>query len=120
MLVVDDDVGVRRSVARSLQSRGFEVALAGSAEDALATLSTGAWVPRLVISDVVMPGMSGVAFAERLRSTHDGVSILLITGYAGSHLREHHIDAFDVLEKPFTPDQLLERVEAAIGRRDDA
>ena len=120
VLVVDDDIGVRRSVARSLQSRGYAVELANSAEEALEALAAGTWSPRLVISDVVMPGMSGVAFAEHLRSADEAIPIILITGYAGSHLREHHVETFDVLEKPFSPEQLIARVEKAIGTHDCA
>jgi DNA-binding NtrC family response regulator len=115
VLVVDDDAGVRRSVARSLRSSGYAVELAESAEDALDNLGACAWPPRLVISDIVMPGMSGVALAEHLRNIDAQIPIILITGYAGLHLADHHVEEFEVLEKPFTPDQLLARVAAAIG-----
>ncbi|HEY6084182.1 MAG TPA: response regulator, partial [Nitrospira sp.] len=67
---------------------------------------------RLVISDVIMPGLSGPAMVQRLRSTMPDVKVLFLSGYAGDFLRENGITGdVEFLQKPVPPDVLLKKVD---------
>ena len=119
ILVVDDEEPVRRSVSRALASSGFEVVSVQSGEEALEAVSA---VPRpfdLVISDVVMQGMSGVALAERIRLREDATQVLLISGYPGTHFEDAAFTtgSIELLTKPFTPAQLTARVYECVQRK---
>jgi len=116
ILVIDDEAAVRRSIARVLTREGYSVTSAESAEEAF-ELIEGSDVPfDLVISDIVMTGMSGVVFAKRLRASARRTRIMLISGFPGSHLGDSALgaDGFDLLQKPFTPTQLAARVREHI------
>ena len=116
ILVVDDDDAVRRSVTRALRFEGHVVAAAASGEEALEVLRVGADGFEIVISDVMMRGMSGVDLCEKIRASHPNTRVILISGYPGSHFsdRSLSVEQFDLIQKPFTPMQLAERVQAAL------
>jgi len=118
ILVVDDEANVRRAVARSLVAAGYEVTCATSGEEALQAAAAASLPFDLVISDIMMPGMSGVELAERLQRADGGLQIILISGYPGSHLADIACTAggFDLLEKPFSPSQLTARVSERLAR----
>ena len=71
----------------------------------------------LVITDVVMPGMSGPALVDGLRRVRPGLKILYVSGYADEALSRHGMSAADadLLHKPFTPNQLAEKVRGALA-----
>jgi DNA-binding NtrC family response regulator len=118
ILVVDDEAGVRRSIAKMLTRAGYRVTSAESAEEALDVIARSPAAFDLVISDVVMTGMSGVILGDRLRSSGAAVRLMLVSGYPGSHLDDGRLaaDRFDLLEKPFTSAQLIDRVRANLSR----
>jgi hypothetical protein len=117
ILVVDDDDGLRALASLVVAEAGYQVLAAGSAAEALELASQERGPIELLVTDVVMPGMSGPELARRLASDRPGLHVLYMTGYedkpavAGAHTRRED----DLLTKPFTPDDLLARVEAAIG-----
>ncbi|MEP6491258.1 MAG: response regulator [bacterium] len=117
ILVVDDEAGVRRAVARSLTAVGYDVTCAQSGEEALQVAADASPSFDLVISDIMMPGMSGVDLVERLQQADDRLRVMLISGYPGSHLAEvaRSKGNFDLLEKPFSPAQLTARVNERIA-----
>lgn len=119
ILVVDDEASVRRSIAKMLRLEGYDVACAESAEQALVAIAQAPAGFDLVVSDVMMPGMSGVAFGQCVRSLGAGIRMMLISGFPGSHLDDGVLgpDGFDLLEKPFTPKQLIDRVHASLRVR---
>ena len=80
-LLVDDEVLVRMSTADMLIDLGFQVVEAGSAEEALQLLTTGT-VPSLLITDHLMPGMSGADLAREARAMYPGLPILILSGYS--------------------------------------
>ncbi|MGD2069802.1 MAG: response regulator [Gemmatimonadota bacterium] len=116
VLVAEDEPGVRRIVVRSLTRAGYQVAEAGSGEEALALVAGGAPPPELLVTDVVMPGMHGGELADRLLERLPALHVLFISGYSD----EAPIDLVrrspvrDFLAKPFTPDELLHRVAALL------
>jgi CheY-like chemotaxis protein len=117
ILVVDDDDAVRRSVARALRFEGHVVAAAASGEEALDIMRTGSDGFEVVVSDVMMRGMSGIALCEKIRTLHPTTHVILISGYPGSHFSDRSlaVETFDLIQKPFTPAQLAERVQAALA-----
>ena len=76
---------------------------------------------RLVISDVIMPGMSGPAMVQRLRLTMPNVKVLFLSGYAGDFLRENGItEDVEFLQKPVPPDVLLKKVDELLQTTSNA
>jgi len=100
-LVVDDDEWIRELLIDTLSEAGYRVSMAASAEDALETLRC---VPiDLVLSDVKMPGMDGIALSRYLSESHPDLPIVLITGSGDSNLARAALQqgASDFILKPF-------------------
>jgi CheY-like chemotaxis protein len=117
VLVVEDDAGVRRLTRRALESAGFLVLEAEGAEQAL-RLAAGARLD-LVVTDIVMPGRSGIELAERIAETHPEVPVLFVSGYAEEtpeHRRARGAGR-ELLGKPFRPQQLVERARQLVDAR---
>jgi PAS domain S-box-containing protein len=114
LLLVDDEDLVRKSIAALLAELGYEVVDVGSAAAALETLRAGL-LPDLVITDHMMPGMTGAQLAVALRERVPGMPVLMITGYADLHGETP--GALDVLAKPFAFSELAERVAGMIAPR---
>ena len=112
VFVVDDEKCIADTLAAILQSRGYEATAFYNAESALAQCELLS--PELVISDVVMPGMSGVDMAVLIRETHPTCKILLFSGHAGTAdileaARKKGHD-FELLAKPVHPKDLLAKL----------
>ena|ERR1051326_5802132 len=122
ILVVEDQAPIRTQIRRALERNGFSVLEAESVNDGLAIFESNHEALSLVIVDIVIPGISGLDMASELNREHPGVKILYISGYLGSVAMEvitrSSPDA--LLAKPFTMDQLLERVRSMLGCRTDA
>jgi CheY-like chemotaxis protein len=122
ILIVEDDASIRSAVSRMLVGQGYTVLTAANAEDALTVSEQREGQLDLVLTDVVMPGMSGPALVERLmaRAGENGreVRALFMSGYPRSHIArgESLEPGVELLEKPFTPGQLAERVRAVLDR----
>ena len=116
VLVVDDDALVRRMLTRSLTAEGFEVEGASDGGAALAAVERSA--PDLVVLDVTMPGVDGLAVCRRLRSKGMSGSILMLTARDAVADRVAGLDAGadDYLVKPFAMEELVARLHA-LGRR---
>lgn len=121
VLIVEDEVVVRDLVASTLAKEGYQLLLAGSAEEALALAASHEGPIHLVLTDVIMPGKSGIELANTLVAERPGLPILLMSGYAGETvdvggLRQHTMR----LQKPFTPRELRQQVREVLdspGRR---
>ena len=115
ILIVDDDPGQRSLLDSFLRSQGFETVTVGSGEEALKVLSTGGI--SMMISDVRMPGLSGLETMHRARLEHAVLPILLVTAYAD--IREAvgamRDGALNYLAKPIDLDELLDTVQQATG-----
>src|SRR5258708_16715588 len=79
ILVVDDDISVRTIVSAMLEPAGYEPVLASSAEEAIARLEDGL-KPRLILSDIVMTGMTGLALLDHVRDRHAEIPIVIVSG----------------------------------------
>jgi putative nucleotidyltransferase with HDIG domain len=118
VLVVDDDASVRTIVAAMLEPAGYEPVLASSAEEAIARIDKGL-APRLILSDIVMTGMTGLTLLDHVRERHSEIPIVMVSsvsdvGVAIGTLRN---GAYDYLLKPFERDQLLGTVLRALEYR---
>ena len=116
ILVVDDELSNAEVLALVLQEEGFHVTVAGDGRQALQRLEQAA--PALLITDYMMPGMSGVELARAVRQLpqYQGLPVLLMSGAAPSALgvSAHEIDAF--LRKPFDIEALLQAVHSLLAR----
>jgi CheY-like chemotaxis protein len=117
VLVVEDEASVRRLTRRALEAAGFRVLEAEDGAQAL-RLAEGALLD-LVVTDIVMPGMSGVELAERIAPSHPGLPVLFVSGYADEAPEAHGAKAAgrELLGKPFRPRQLVERARRLIEAR---
>ena len=115
VLVVEDEVALGRIIARILSQGGYRVLSAASGGDALAL--DGEHGCDLLLTDVIMPGMSGPRLAELLEARHPGRPVLFMSGYSNGLLGSTHVLDPDIafIEKPFTADDLLRRVSAALS-----
>jgi two-component system cell cycle sensor histidine kinase/response regulator CckA len=118
VLLVEDEPSVRSFVQRALEQAGFAVIDAPHPEAALQIVEKHAGSIDLILSDVVMPGMSGRLMAERLAIWHPEARVLFMSGYIDDPLARQKTAANDVgfLQKPFTPAVLIERVCAVLNR----
>ncbi len=118
VLVVEDNIEVGRFATQILQDLGYATAWSANAEEALDMLGSDGAGFDVVFSDVVMPGMGGVALAEELRRRLPDLPVVLASGY--SHvLAQEGAHGFELLHKPYSAEQLsrvLRRVSAR-GRR---
>ncbi|HUT24627.1 MAG TPA: sigma-54 dependent transcriptional regulator [Sumerlaeia bacterium] len=115
ILVVDDDAGQRSLFESFLSGQGFHVVAAASGEEALALLDSQEF--RIMISDVRMPGISGLEALRRARQKHPNLSVLLVTAYADvkDAVGAMRDGAVNYLEKPIDLDELLASVRHAAG-----
>lgn len=114
ILVVEDQPEVAEYITAVLESHGFRVIAASSGDHAVHVLSNLARPPRAVLSDVVMPGMDGLALAARIRESHPQLPIVLMSG--NEHLPQSHRDTtVSFLAKPFTEDALLLALRARLA-----
>lgn len=119
VLVVDDDPRVLQFVAVTLERAGYRVQAVGSAGEALDRYTTAGPDPfRLVVSDVLMPGVNGVDLARRLRGHDPEVRVLFMSGHVGPDFPRTDLEGwqFELLPKPFRVDGLLRAVRGALDR----
>jgi DNA-binding NtrC family response regulator len=118
VLVVDDEKNIRRTLEMVLAGEGYRVLEAGSAEDALATLSSPEQPVDLAIFDLKLPGMSGLEALEKLRADegHKDLPVVVISGHATVHDAVHAIKlgASDFFEKPLNRERVLVSVRNSI------
>jgi two-component system, OmpR family, response regulator MprA len=114
VLLVDDDAPIRRMLERTLSAEGYDVAAAADGGSALAQVERS--MPDVIVLDVAMPGLDGLAVTRRPRSRGLNVPILLLTARDALQERVEGLDAGadDYLVKPFEVEELTARVRAEI------
>ncbi len=117
LLVVEDDASVRHLASQVLKAQGYEVLSAANGQEALRVVHDHTGSPiRLVLTDVVMPLMSGKVMAEWLKATYPDLKILFTSGYLGDANAQHGmLDAgVEFLAKPYTPAILARKVRGLL------
>jgi two-component system, cell cycle response regulator CpdR len=119
ILIAEDDDALRALVARALIDDGHDLIAAPDGAAALDILNRRNGKFDLVLADVKMPVMDGIALALATGRDHPDVKIMLMTGYADQRERAHGLDALvhDVLAKPFSVDQIKGAVREALVTR---
>lgn len=117
ILVAEDDDNVRQFVVRALGLKGHEVIEAADGGLAAEVMEEEAGRFDLLLSDIKMPVMDGIALALTVGAAYPDVTILLMTGFADQRERAHGLDAliYDVIPKPFTLQELMDKVEDALA-----
>ncbi len=120
LLLVEDDDEVRPLLARALTRLGYEVIVTGSGAEAIAAARTGGDSIDLVLTDVLMPEMTGGELVEQLRRERPEIKALFMSGYAADELARRGIDdAALYVQKPFQVRALAERISAALSSSHD-
>lgn len=116
ILVVEDEGAVRQMLDRILRDSGYEVMLASGPGEALLLAEQQTNPISLLLSDVIMPHMSGPELAERLRKTQPSLRVLYVSGYAGDAITNAgvEVDGMHLLAKPFGELDLLTRIEQVL------
>jgi two-component system, OmpR family, response regulator MprA len=116
VLVVDDDQSLRRMLERSLLAEGFAVQAVADGGAALAAIERSA--PDLVVLDVALPGMDGLAVCRRLRDKGIGLPVLMLTARdaVADRVAGLEVGADDYLVKPFATEELVARLRALMRR----
>jgi CheY-like chemotaxis protein len=117
VLVVEDDPSMRRMTERILSRTGYEVLTSPGGRDALRQLEARKGEIDLLLTDVVMPEMSGTELAGRAGALYPELSILLMSGYVDRPGVGPLQDGAELLEKPFRAEDLLEKVRAVLESR---
>ena len=117
-LVVDDEPGVRRSLARMLQAQGFQCFEASTGLEALELLDRIGETP-LIVSDMRMPELDGIGFLEAVRRRYPDTSVIMLTGLSDTTTAVDclHLGAADFLLKPISMNELQARVARALEKR---
>jgi two-component system cell cycle sensor histidine kinase/response regulator CckA len=118
VLVVEDEESVRKLTSHVLRRHGYEVLEAANAGEALLACEQHPSPIPLVITDIVMPGMSGPDLAERLRTLHPQMKLLFTSGYTDAAVVEHGLSTQTMvfLQKPFTPAELARKVRDVLDQ----
>ena len=122
VLLVEDEPSIRVVAARVLAGRGYTVLTAANGEDALRVARAHPGTVDLLLTDVVMPGMSGSTLARQLLAERPGLRVLYMSGYTDADIVHHGVlDAGTMfLEKPFTPQVLARHVRDALDTQGEA
>jgi two-component system cell cycle sensor histidine kinase/response regulator CckA len=116
ILIVEDEEMVRRAMAEFLEVSGFEVLTAANGELGLAAMNEFTGID-LVITDVVMPRMTGPEMAVELRRKHPELPILFTTGYTQIPVQLAEFEGAAILHKPFALSEITRSVQALLDNR---
>ena len=117
VLLVDDDSVFRQVMSGELRRAGHAVSGAGSGEEALQAIDKE--TPDIVLLDMRLPGMDGLAVLKALRAGHPGVEVIMLTGHGSidTAIESIRLGAFDYVVKPCPFDELQMRIQRAVERR---
>src|SRR2546428_4335099 len=118
LLVADDDPGLRESLERTLTREGYRVVLASDGRAALERVQAGG--VDLIVTDLRMPGLTGLELLRAAKAIRPDVDVILLTafGTVEEAVKAMKDGAYDFLTKPFRREQLIKLVEKALERRD--
>jgi len=113
ILVVDDEREIRSLVRILAERAGYRVIEAASAEEALGLLQQRMLEPKLLLTDIVMPGMNGLALAAQVHHIRPSLPVIFMTGFASEYQAE--LCGSVCLRKPFKAPELLTAIQDVIG-----
>jgi DNA-binding response OmpR family regulator len=113
ILVAEDDILVSTSMKKHLEGAGYRVVLASDGEEALDIFRRRYNEISIIISDVIMPRMTGVEFLEEARKVKQGIRVLFASGYSAGFLKDRGIllEGMQLISKPFSKQELIRRVK---------
>jgi CheY-like chemotaxis protein len=113
---------VRELASRILRTHGYQVVAADDAAHALDLCRSGKVQPRLLLTDVIMPGMSGKDLAQAVTEHLPGTPVVYMSGYSDEIIAHQGVldPGLVLVEKPFTEFALLQAVRSALHRKHDA
>jgi PAS domain S-box-containing protein len=117
VLVAEDEPGVREVVRRLLNRNGYEVLEAASGKEALSIMAATGRKIDVLLTDVVMPGLSGRDLATLVKKASDGVKVIFMSGYTNDIIAKQgvlHTDEI-LVQKPFTEEELLTKLREVVG-----
>jgi two-component system, cell cycle response regulator CpdR len=116
ILIAEDEEALRSLVARALRQDGHEVTTASDGAEALELIARAQGAFELLVTDIRMPIMDGIALALAVARDHPAVTILLMTGYADQRERAHGLEALihDVIAKPFSLATIRSAIDGAL------
>lgn len=117
VLVVEDEESIRRFITLNLSAAGYLVSGTATGEDALMMLKT--LVPRVVVLDLMLPGISGLEVCQQIRATTPETFVIMLTakGQDTDKILGLELGADDYMVKPFNPLELIARIKAILRRR---
>lgn len=115
VLLVEDEEGVRTMLASALRQRGYRVIEAADAESAIALDPAETGPVDLLVTDVMMPGLSGAGLSVRLRERWPGMRVLFISGYGAVVVSDAPREGTAYLQKPFGVERFLEKVQTLLA-----
>ena len=117
VLVVDDEESMRRFLSILLEKEGYEVTLASNGEEALGKLQEGSF--HLLITDLRMPGMSGVELLEKVQADEPNLPVVILTAYASeaSAIEAMEKGAYQYIEKKAKNDEIVLVIKNALSMR---
>ncbi|MCR9214113.1 MAG: response regulator [Proteobacteria bacterium] len=117
ILVAEDEAALREFISRALIHHGHEVTVVEDGSEAIAKISSDGPFD-LLLTDIVMPIMDGIALALKVTKENPEMKILMMTGYAAERQRAYNLEMLihDVVAKPFTLDEICAKVEDALER----
>ncbi len=117
VLLVEDERMVRSMARKSLESRGYKIISCESGREAMAVLQRETGTIHLLLTDVVMPDMSGPELAEKVRSLRRNIKVLYMSGYTNEMIAAHGMleEGMHFIQKPFTPSVLAKKVREVLG-----
>ena len=118
VLLVEDENMVRDLLVEALTGAGFQVTAAAQAQEALRLLSENHVAVDILVTDVVMPGITGPELAARILEQRPGIPVLYISGYTADELRPRGpLEPWEsFLQKPFSPSSLIRKIRTALER----
>jgi len=117
ILAVDDDPAVLGLIDEVLSTAGYNVLLAGGGRSAIETYERTSEPIHLLLTDVIMPDLTGPVVAERLCERQPGLQVMFISGFHDAEMVQRFVarKGFMLLPKPFTTDGLLRGVQASLA-----
>ncbi|HVY12401.1 MAG TPA: response regulator [Alphaproteobacteria bacterium] len=115
VLVAEDNPAVREFIVRALSGAGHDVTTTADGREALDALSRASF--NVLVTDIVMPNLDGIALALKASSLHPDLRIVMISGYAQERMRAHNLEALvhRIIAKPFSITEICDAVREAVS-----